>query len=354
MSCKAKAFYGAICSGDTEAYLQELNEALEAPLDTPCTAEELLLQLKVTLSWFMVENALQQTENQEGAATLRALEEYMRHCVEKKLTADDEAKLLKMVEAENLPAKDLGALSDAQVQAMEERIGRLGKKLAAKYSYRLKPAKTGSIDLRKVLRETAKRGCVPADMDYLNKAKNRPSLIVLCDISGSMAKYSSFFLQLVYAMERRFEEIHSYLFVDNIVETHFPRRSKTVQEAVAAAIAEAYVARTGRTDCHCTTTGVSDYGKMLYHFLQKFATVLNEKTTVFILGDAKNNWFAPNKEDLKTIAQRSKALYWLNPEPREQWNKEDSIIDVYAPYCQGVYECRTLLQLEKATRLFNA
>lgn len=353
MSPKAKAFYGALYRGDAEGYLTEINEALETPLDTACPVEELLRQLKVTLSWFMVENAMSQTENREGLATLKELETYMRYGIEQKLCAEDEERLQKIAQDENLVEKDLSALTEMQVKAMEQRVGKLANKLAAKYSYRLKPAKSGVINMRKVLAETAKRGYPPAKMSYLHKEKNRPSLIVLCDISASMANYSSFFLQLVYAMERSFEEIQSFLFVENITKANFPKGSNTVQSAVAATIAEAYVPRTGRTGEHCTSTGVSDYGKVFYRFLQKYGDLLNDKTSVFIMGDAKSNWFPPNKEDLKTIGEKSKALYWLNPEPKERWNTQDSIIGTYAPYCNDVYECRNLLQLEKIGQLFK-
>lgn len=351
MSAMAKSFYGSIVKKDGATLMEAANEALSNLDIEATTTQELLHQLKVSLSWFMVENALEQTANEKGKKTLAELETYLRQSIERKICDQNEDGFNQLLTAENLTDKNFAALSQNQVKAMEIRIGKLGKKLASKYSYRLRPGKSGVINMRKALKETAKRGYPPSKHSYLNKVRDKPSLIILCDISGSMAIYSSFFLQLTYAMSKRFTDIKTYLFVDNIIAANFPKDSATVGEAIAATISEAYVPRTGRTNQHCTTTGVSDYGKVFHHFLQKFSETLSPKTTVIILGDAKSNWFPPNKEDLKTIANKSQKLIWLNPEPEENWDTEDSIMGLYAQYCTYALECRTITQLEQCANL---
>ena len=127
-------------------------------------------------------------------------------------------------------------------------------------------------------------------------------------------------------------------------------RKGSVSEAVKAAITKAYAPRTGRTEGHCTTTGLSDYGKAFETFSKNFGHVLTEQTTLIIMGDGRSNWFPPKKEELAAIAQKVKRVFWLNPEPRERWNTEDSVIGLYAPFCDGVYQCQNLEQLTDAVR----
>ena len=45
--------------------------------------------------------------------------------------------------------------------------------------------------------------------------------------------------------------------------------------------------------------------------------------------------------------------FWLNPEPRERWNTEDSVIGLYAPFCDGVYQCQNLEQLTDAVKAYH-
>ena len=345
MSDKAKSFYGAILQSDQAAIAAAASEAVSEADLSSLDLEGLLHQVKVTLSWFMVENALEMNHCSAGQEQLGHLEQELRVSLAQKLAATQSDAANTLLAAENLTEKDFNSLSARQVKAMEKRVEKLGRQLGSRYSYRLKPSKQGIINMRKVMAETAKRGYPPSRMHYLAKKRDKPSLLILCDISGSMAQYSSFFLQLVYAMEKRFQDIQSFLFIDNIVAANFPRNSNNTGAAIAAAILEAYVPRTGRTGQHCTTTGVSDYGKAFHFFLEKFSATLEPHKTVLILGDAKNNWFPAKRENLQAIAQKVKEIIWLNPQPQAAWNTEDSVINVYAPYCRRVVECRNLKQL---------
>jgi uncharacterized protein with von Willebrand factor type A (vWA) domain len=74
---------------------------------------------------------------------------------------------------------------------------------------------------------------------------------------------------------------------------------------------------------------------------------ITPKTSVILLGDARNNYHSSQNWTLKEMAKRARRLYWLNPEPRGYWDTGDSIISDYATYCDGVYECRNLRQLER-------
>src|SRR5207244_12471776 len=74
---------------------------------------------------------------------------------------------------------------------------------------------------------------------------------------------------------------------------------------------------------------------------------LARRATFIVLGEARNNFRSTGVEYLHEIHSRVRRLYWLNPEPRSHWGSADSIIGKYAPFCDGVFECRNLKQLEE-------
>lgn len=347
MSLRASRFYGLLRNRDSAAALAEVESALrENDLSalSPREAEE---QLKITLGWFSASYALKVNDDIEGLILLEDLERYLRNrCTYKPLenwTAED-------LETYDFAARDFAALDETQVKAMEKRVARLGAKLASRYSYRLKRAHRGIPDMRRLLADTAQRGHIPTELRRLDKIRNRADLIILADISGSMGIYSSFCLQLVYAMKRKFRDMRVFLFIDSVAEASLAFDRRTVAEAVAEAIDKAYPKRTGRTGEMCTTTGVSDYGKALETFHRRYGGCVTADTTVIIIGDGCTNWFPPRPEELKALRKQAKKVLWFNPAPHGQWNKGDSMIRLYAPYCDVLAECGTLNQLEQAVR----
>lgn len=351
MNDRARHFYGLLRDRQGTQAAKIIDEAFRENDLSDLTAEELAEQLKISLGWFMASYALKQNDDDEGLVLLNDLDRYLKCRAEHTVrTAKGEQGTVEALTAANRTEKDFSALSEEQVKQMEREIARLGKKLAGRYSYRLKPAKKGIPDMRRVMADTALRGHLPVKMPRLDKKKDRPELVVLCDISGSMGIYSSFCLQLVCAMEKRFEKVRSFLFIENIIEAHFDLENNTVAEAVESAMDRAYPKRTGRSKEQCTTTGVSDYGRALEAFRRKFSDVLTPKTTVVIMGDAKTNWFPPKPEELRDIRSQCAKLIWLNPEPKEKWDTEDSMVRHYLPHCDVMAECRNLHQLEQAMR----
>ena len=349
MSSEAKRFYGLLRQRQGSEAAEIIEKALRENDGEALSPEELAEQLKISLGWFMTAYALKANKDEDGLTLFGDLERYLLcRCRDKQNRSRSEEEQLTALERENLNEKDFSVLSEGQVRTMEKAIGRLGKKLAGRYSYRLKPGKNGVPDMRKVMADTALRGHLPARMNYLNKQKDRPCLAVLCDISGSMGIYSSFCLQLLCAMEKRFSSVRSFLFIDNVVETSFDTTHRTVAEAVHAAMEQAYPKRTGRSKEQCTTTGVSDYGKAFEAFRRKYAESLSPNTTIIIVGDAKTNWFPPKPEELRDLRAQCAKLIWLNPEPHGKWDTEDSVASLYLPYCSVMSECRNLRQLEQA------
>ncbi|MCR6545601.1 vWA domain-containing protein [Dehalobacterium formicoaceticum] len=343
MGRASRALYEAVTKGHSEDLISMAEKILSGLDMEEDRVDQLLFQLKVKMEWFMVENALERggEEGQENLQLLKDLEQYIRYRIEKILVEKKGDQGLKdLLTEENLMEKDFAALNEFQVKEMEKRVARLAHQLASRYSYRFKASKSGRVDMRRVLRKAARLGRTPEKLLYRDKVMNKPSMIVLCDISGSVSVYSAFLLQLVYAMSRRFHDLKAFLFVDEIAEITAQIKTNHMREGIGQAI----------TQTRCSRLGISNFGQVFELFNQNFGHILDRKTTVIILGDAKNNWYPPRQEELKLIAQKAKQVYWLNPEPKEKWNQDDSIIGLYGKYCQGVMECRNLDQLEQAVR----
>ncbi|ATW26301.1 vWA domain-containing protein [Candidatus Formimonas warabiya] len=343
MGAASRQLYHAIQEGQSQILISLAEKQLAQLTVGEEGIDQLLHQIKVSMEWFMVENAFEREgkEGEENAGILKDLEQYLRHRIEKLAVAQKgEQGLSDILWEENLKQKDLGALNEVQVKEMEKRVERLANKLASRYSYRFKPAKSGRVDMRRVLQKAARMGRTPERLFYQDKVMDRPRIVVLCDISGSVAVYSAFLLQLVYAMARRFADLRTFLFVDEIAEVTLPLKTGPVQDAVRQALQEA----------RCSRLGISNFGQVFELFRLHYGEILHPKTTLVILGDAKNNWYPPRKEELRTISEQVHRIIWLNPEPKAKWNQDDSIIGLYGQSCSDVIECRNLDQLEQAVR----
>jgi uncharacterized protein with von Willebrand factor type A (vWA) domain len=189
------------------------------------------------------------------------------------------------------------------------------------------------------VRASLSYGGVPAEPKFRDPHPSKPEIMVVADISGSVAAFARFTLQFVYAMNAQFSKVRSFVFIDGIDEiTHFFEGIDDIIEAIHRINAEADV---------IWVDGHSDYGHALETFWERWGREITTKTSVILLGDARNNYHASQAWVLKEIEQRARHLYWLNPEPRSYWDTGDSIVSEYAAHCAGVYECRNLKQLER-------
>jgi len=214
----------------------------------------------------------------------------------------------------------------------------LTRKLAARLARKRRHGRKGPLDFRNTVRHSLSYGGVPADPKFKYPRPAKPELMVVADISGSVAAFARFTLMLVYAIQNQFSKVRSFVFIDGIDEvTDFFRNTDDIQEAIHRVNTEADVV---------WVDGHSDYGHAFEVFWERYGKSIGPKTTVLLLGDARNNYHASQAWVVKEIRQKARHVYWLNPEPRSYWNTGDSIVGDYGTFTDGVYECRNLRQLE--------
>jgi uncharacterized protein with von Willebrand factor type A (vWA) domain len=179
---------------------------------------------------------------------------------------------------------------------------------------------------------------VPLRLRHRPRRPRRPELYVLCDVSTSVTSASVFFLSVLHALHDAFRRLRSFVFVERVAEvTDLFARERSFE-----AVSEAIAATAGVAD----VSGYTDYGRVWLELLGGAGEDLDPRSTLLVLGDARTNGRDPHAEVFGTVSARAGRTLWINPEPRLYWNYGDSVMDAYAPWCDGVFECWSSRQLE--------
>src|SRR5262245_681497 len=229
--------------------------------------------------------------------------------------------------------------SREEMAALRKAIYPLTRKLAVRLARKRRHGRKGPLDFRSTVRHSLSTGGVPIEPRFRYPRPSKPEIFVVADISGSVAAFARFTLHLVYAISNQFSKVRSFVFIDGIDEvTRMFEGVEDIGEAVHRVNTEADV---------IWVDGHSDYGHAFEIFWQRYGRDVGPKTTVLLLGDARNNYHSSQSWVVKEMQHRARHVYWLNPEPRSYWDTGDSIIGEYATHCDGVFECRNLRQLER-------
>ena len=225
-----------------------------------------------------------------------------------------------------------------ELASLRRAIHPLARKLAVRLARKRRHGRKGPLDFRSTMRHSLSTGGVPVDPKFRYPRPAKPEIIVIADISGSVASFARFTLHLVHAISSQFSKVRSFVFIDGIDEvTRFFENVDDVADAVHRINTEADVV---------WVDGHSDYGHALSVFWERWGEEITPRSSVLLLGDARNNYHASQAWVIQEIAHRARHVFWLNPEPRAYWGTGDSILGEYAVYCENVFECRNLRQLE--------
>ena len=230
---------------------------------------------------------------------------------------------------------EIASASAAELAAMSASIGPLAhqlSKILAQQEFRKR-----RLSVRRTLHLAMGTGGVPFRIATEPAPPPKPEIVVLCDVSGSVATFSRFTLNLLIALDSRLSRLRAFSFVDGLSEI-----TELVSEARSAGrqLTQAEAARGA-----VRWTGSSDYGHVLRDFASDYARQFGRRTVVMIVGDARTNYLDPAASALARVSERVGKLYWLNPEPRRYWNQGDSVMATYEPFCSQVRECSTLRQI---------
>jgi uncharacterized protein len=234
---------------------------------------------------------------------------------------------------------DFLAASRAELDQMRDVIRPIARRLAARLARR-RQHRRGRVNMRRTMRRSLDAGGVPIDVLHDRPRAHKPELFVLCDISGSVADFSLFTLTLMSALSAEIARTRSFVFVDDVDE---------VTDLLAATSHGIEPWQLLRNANVIGVDGHSDYGIVLERFWRDVGERdLHRTSTLIVTGDARTNHKGTGEEWLGRIAERSRRVYWLNPEPRADWNTYDSEMSAYAGHCNATFEVRNLRQLVAA------
>jgi hypothetical protein len=285
--------------------------------------------------------AMRRTGTPEGlgraqflAGKVEALRDSVRDFVERNLllfARGDSEKfredLLKSTRLSNIDRRDL--------DRMRVLVRQMAKKLAARYGKTRRRRLRGQLDTRRTLRRNMGWGGIPFITVWKQRRIEKPRVMVLCDVSGSVAAMSQFLLMFLYALNEALADIRSFAFAGSLIEVSEILERKPIDTAI-------------REIMSAMGFGSSNYGAAFADFEDGWMRHVTAKTTVIILGDARGNRTDPRTDVVGRLSLRSKRIIWLNPEYRSAWGTGDSDMYRYAPFCGLVTVCNTLRHLERA------
>ncbi|MDT0200485.1 VWA domain-containing protein [Nocardioides sp. AE5] len=222
------------------------------------------------------------------------------------------------------------------LEAMRREIQPLARRLATRLTQEHHARRRGPLDFRRTVRASISTGGVPITTHHKPKRPHRTELVVLCDVSGSVANFAQFTLLLVFALRDQFTKVRAFTFIDHVHEvTHHFKPGADVVDVMADLTASV---------SHAALWGRTNYGRAFDKFVENHADALGPKTSLLVLGDGRSNYSDLHLDTFRTMVDGCKQTWWLNPEHQRNWGTGDSAAKEYAAIAPMV-ECRNLTQL---------
>lgn len=228
----------------------------------------------------------------------------------------------------------LSTLEQRHHRMLQDLVQRMARRLVAAYSRRRKVFRRGQLHVPRTLRRNMKYDDAIFDLHWKSVKTDQPKVFAICDVSGSVASYARFMLMFLYSLKEVLPKVRSFAFSSDLGEVSDLFARNDIDTAIALALRQ-------------YGNGSTDYGQALADFRKLCLDDVDRRTTVIVLGDARNNYGDARTDVLKEIYDRARRVIWLNPEARAMWNTGDSEMRHYSPYCHQVDECGTLTQLER-------
>jgi len=235
---------------------------------------------------------------------------------------------------EILQRTPLARIEMRDFKVMHELVRKLAKRLIALHARRRHVARRGRLDVRHTIRRNIEYDGLMFDTVWKRVRVDRPKVIAVCDVSGSVAQVARFLLLFLYSVSEVIPKVRSFAFSNYLGEVTDLFETRPVEEAIAETL-------------QTWGMGSTDYGGALAELERLTAADIDHRTTVLILGDARSNYSDPGDRALRRIHERARRVLWLNPEPRALWNSGDSEMHKLGTCCDRVEPCRSLAHLER-------
>lgn len=260
------------------------------------------------------------------------LRERVRDYVEREYLLQAEGRSQQFME-DILSKTRLNNIEQVYLHKVQALIRKMAKKLASRHARKRRPLKRGQLDMGKTLRRGIPNDGLMFNTYWRRSKREKPQILAVCDVSGSVAAYSKFLLLFLYSLQDVLPKVRSFAFSSHLGEVSEYFEDYPVEKAIEL--------------INWKFGGATDYGNSLMDFARLAMDDINSNTTVIILGDARNNNGDAKLDIMQSIYQRSRQVIWLNPESRRSWGTGDSEMQRYLSACHFSAECNNLKQLER-------
>ncbi len=217
-----------------------------------------------------------------------------------------------------------------------EQTYKLGNKLAIKFKRHIKQASKGKLHFRKTIRKSMQTGGIFQKIIMRPKILRKPSLVIVCDISGSMALYSLFGITLLFGMVSRFRSIKAFVFIDGLTEV-----TKTLKNLKKNEIDSVL----HNWNSYVKSDGHSDYEKSFQELIDENKKINSTTKSLIVIGDGRNNYRNISEDVINNLHNQFENIYWMNPEKQKYWNTGDSQIRKFEKITYMTSEVRNYNQL---------
>ena len=231
--------------------------------------------------------------------------------------------------------RPLGRMSPPDIARMKVAVARMARRLAIKHSQRRRIRLHGQLDFRRTLRRSAGHDGVPFQLHFKTRRRDKPRLVVVCDVSASVAPHVRFLLMFLYALQGAVTDLHTFAFSNRLMDVEAPLERLPFDDAMELIIRE-------------VGSGATDYGQAWQDLHDRHWQAIDRRTTVLVLGDGRSNGGDPRLDLFTDLANRAKRLVWLCPEPPGRWGTGDSCMLQYRPHCTHAGYVATAADLERA------
>lgn len=299
---------------------------------------QLMAQLIAKLEQMGMRRETLQRLAQIAEENLRRLEEQFEQYVGAQIAQQmaKERRERQPLRTTNLMHRSFDTLSEREIAELRLQVRRLAAQLRTRAALRQRRGKRGALDAKRTLRANLRYGNVPIELQRKQRHL-KPKLVLMCDVSTSVRRAVEFMLRLVYELQDQIHSTHSFVFIDDLSDVSAEFATHRPEVAIERVL-----------DAHPPGYYNTNLGYALVHFCKDYLETVDHRTTVIILGDARNNYLNPRLDAFQEIKQRARRLIWLNPENRRLWNTGDSDLWRYEPYCDAVHEVSNLTQLANA------
>lgn len=229
----------------------------------------------------------------------------------------------------------IGRMSPQDLERMKLIVARLAKRLAARHAHRRRITLRGQLDLRRTLRANAGHDGVPVTLAFKHRRRDKPRIVAVCDVSGSVAAHVRFLLLFLYALQGTVTDLRTFAFSSRLKDVAGPLESLPFEDAMELILRE-------------VGNGSTDYGQAWQDLHDRHWQTIDRRTTVLVLGDARSNGADPRLDLFAELAARAKRVVWLCPESASRWGSGDSCLLQYRPYLTHLSHCATAADVERA------